>query len=131
MSVVKLWCWLFLCVDAGELHIHLQNEHFYGFCTKIGYKTYFNVMITTFKNICVLKSYVILLRTILNTTHQGRKQVKIYMWALHHKLVLFQKGRNCFCYAPEKEIKGGSMGWTTLATIIYKTPMRSANYFYS
>ena len=39
--------------DAGEIDIYLQNMHFYGLCTKIGHQAEFNVMITTFENICV------------------------------------------------------------------------------
>ena len=44
------------------------------------------------------------------------KQVEIYMWSLHHKLVLFLKSGNCFCCVPDNEIKGGSLGWTTSHT---------------
>ena len=51
-------------------------------------------MITIFENRCVLKFYVIVLIHIFNTTYKGGKQVEIYMWALHHKLVLFQQSRN-------------------------------------
>ena len=43
---------------------------------------------------------------------QREKQVEIYMWALHHELVLFQKSRNCFRYVPENEIEGYILVWT-------------------
>ena len=29
-SVVEWWCCPFLCVDAEEIDINLQNEHFFG-----------------------------------------------------------------------------------------------------
>ena len=112
-SVVKCWCCSLLCVDAGEIDIYLQNVHFSGFCTKIGYKTESNVMITKFENKCVFKIYLIVLRHIFDTTYKGKKQVEIYMWALHHELVLFLQSRNCFRYVPENDIEGGIVGWTT------------------
>ena len=61
-------------------------------------------MIKTFENRCVLKNYVILLIPIFDTMHKGEIQVKIYMGALHHKLVLFQKSRNYFICVPDNEI---------------------------
>ena len=70
-------------------------------------------MITTFENICVLKFYVIVLIPIFNTAQKGKKQVKIYMWYLHHELVLLQQSRNCFCYVPDNDIEGDILGWTT------------------
>ena len=76
-------------------------------------KKKFNVMITTFENRCLLKIYIIVMRPIFNTTHKGKKQVKVYMWALHHELVLFQQSRNCFCYVPENETEGDILGCTT------------------
>ena len=78
-------------------------------------------MITTFENRCVLKKYLIVLRPIFDTTYKGKKQVKIYMWALHHKLVIFQQSRNCFCCVPENEIEGGILGCTTSPIIQGKT----------
>ena len=47
------------------------------------------------KKICVLKIYVIVLRTIFDTTYP-KKLVEIYIWALHHKLVLFLQSRIFF-----------------------------------
>ena len=78
-------------------------------------------MITTFENRCVLKNYLIVLRPIFDTTYKGKKQVKIYMWALHHELVLFQKSRNCFRYVLENDIEGGILGWTTSMCNLYTT----------
>ena len=60
-----------------------------------------------------IKNYVIVLRPIFGWTYKGKKQVKIYMWDLHHELVLFQKSSNCFHYVPENDIEGGILGWTT------------------
>ena len=68
-------------------------------------------MVTTFENRCVSKSYLIVLRPILVTTYKGVKQVKIYMWALHHKLFLFQQSRIFFGYVPENDIKEDILGW--------------------
>ena len=68
-------------------------------------------MITTFENRCVLKKYVILLRPIFDTTYKGEIQVKIYMRALHHKLVLFQQSRNFFRYESENWIEEEILGW--------------------
>ena len=48
-------------------------------------------MIKTFENIRVLKNYLIILRPIFDTTYKGKKQIEIYMRALHHELVLFQQ----------------------------------------
>ena len=112
-SIVESWCWSLLCVDSGWIDINLQNEHFFEFCTKIGYKTLFNVMITTFENRYILKIYAIVLRPIFNTKYKGGKQVEKYMWDLHQELFLFQQSGNCFCYVPENEIKGIILGWTT------------------
>ena len=53
------------------------------------------------------------MRPIFDTTYKVKEQVKILMCALHHELVLFQKSRNCFRYAPENEIEGDILGWTT------------------
>ena len=53
------------------------------------------------------------MRPIFNTTYKGVKQVKIYMWDLHHELVLFQKNRNCFCYVLENETEEDILGWNT------------------
>ena len=111
-SVIERCCCSSLCVDAGKIDINLQNEHFSEFCTKIEYKTYLNVMITTLKR-CVLKICVIVLRPIFDTTCKGKTQVEIYMWYLHHELVLFLQSRNCFCYVPDNEIEGDILGWTT------------------
>ena len=68
-------------------------------------------MIKTFENICVLKTYVIVLRHIFDTTYKGEIQVGIYMRALHHELVLFQKSRDCFHYVPENDIEEDILGW--------------------
>ena len=70
-------------------------------------------MITTFENRCVLKKYVILLRPIFDTTYKGEIQVKIYMRALHHELVLLQQSRNCFRCVPDNEIEEEILGWNT------------------
>ena len=69
-------------------------------------------MITTFEKIYVLKTYLILLRTIFGTTHKGGKEVKKYIQVLYHELVLFLKSRNCFCYVPDNDIEGNILGWT-------------------
>ena len=50
-----------------------------------------------------------------------KKQVEIYMWALHHEFVLFQQSRNCFCYVPDNEIEGYILGWTTPFIIVQVT----------
>ena len=67
-------------------------------------------MITTFENRCVLNCYVILMRPIFYTMYKGETEVEMYMWALHHELVLFQQRRNSFCYVPENDIKGDILG---------------------
>ena len=56
------------------------------------------------------------MRPIFNATYKGKKQVEIYMWDLHHKLVLLLESRNCFRYVPENEVEGGILGWTTSYT---------------
>ena len=48
---------------------------------------------------------------IFNTTYKGKIQVEIYMWAVHHELVLFQQSRNYFRYVPENETEGEILGW--------------------
>ena len=73
-------------------------------------------MITTFESRCVLKFYVIVLRPIFDATYKREIQVQIYMWDLHHKLVLFQQSRNIFCYVPENEIEGDILGWNPSPT---------------
>ena len=91
-SIFECCCWLSLCVDAREIYINLQNEHFSKFCTKVGYKKYFNVMIKTFENICVLGIYVIVLRPILVTTYTGKKsseytcELYIINWSYSKKI---------------------------------------------
>ena len=50
------------------------------------------------------------MRPIFNTTYKGRKQVEKYMWALHHKLVLFLQSRNYFRYEPDSKIEGDILG---------------------
>ena len=65
-------------------------------------------MITTFENRCVLKFCVIVLRPIYDTTHKGKKQVKIYVWDLHHELVLFLQSRNFFAVYQRMILKGTS-----------------------
>ena len=49
----------------------------------------------------------------LDTMYKVKQHVEIYMWALHHELVLFQKNRNYFRYVPDNEIEGDILGWTT------------------
>ena len=68
-------------------------------------------MITKFENRYVLKFYVIVLRPIFDTTYKGETQVKIYMRALRHELVVFQKIMICFRYVPENEIEEDMLGW--------------------
>ena len=46
-------------------------------------------MISNFENICVLRTYLILLRPIFDTRYKGGNEVKKCMWALYHELVLF------------------------------------------
>ena len=77
-------------------------------------------MIRTFESRCVLKNDIIVLRPIFDITYKGKKQVEIYMWALHPEFFLFQQSRNCICYVPENEIKGGILGWTTSKFISLK-----------
>ena len=67
-SVVKWWCCSALCVDAGKIDIYLKNINYSRFCTVIGHKTWFNVVITTFENRCVSITYLMVLRTIFDTT---------------------------------------------------------------
>ena len=75
-------------------------------------------MITTFENRCVLKFYVVVLRPIFDTMYKGKKQVEMYMWALHHELVLFLQIMIFFRYVPENEIKGDILGWTASCRLI-------------
>ena len=51
------------------------------------------------------------MRSIFNTTYKGKEQVKIYMWALYHELVLLLQSRNYFSYVPENEIEGDILVW--------------------
>ena len=51
--------------------------------------------------------------TYLRYNVKREKQTEIYMWALHHKLVLFQQSKNFFHYVPENDIEGDILGWTT------------------
>ena len=69
-------------------------------------------MITKFENICLLRTYIIVLRPIFDTMYKGEKQVKKYMWDIYHELVLFLPSRNCFRYIPDIEIEGDILGWT-------------------
>ena len=48
------------------------------------------------------------MRPIFSTTYKGKKQVEIYMLALHHELVLFQQSRNCFFMYWRVRLKGSS-----------------------
>ena len=68
-------------------------------------------MITTFENKCVFKNYVVVLRPIFDTTYKEEIQVKIYMRAIHHELVLFQQSRIFFCYVPQNDIDKDILGW--------------------
>ena len=63
-------------------------------------------MITTFENRWVLNIYVIVLRHIFDTMYKGKQQVEIYMWALHHELVLFIKSRDFFAMYQRMKLKG-------------------------
>ena len=58
-----------------------------------------------------IRIYVIVLRPIFDNKYKGEIQVEIYMRALHNKLVLFSKSRDCFRYLPDNEIKGDILGW--------------------
>ena len=60
-----------------------------------------------------IKKYLIVLIPIFDTMYKGKKQVKIYMWALHQELVLFLQIMNCFRYVPDNDIEGDILGWTT------------------
>ena len=64
------------------------------------------------KQMCI-RNLCYITQTYLQYNVQREKQVEIYMWALHHELVLFQQSRNCFCYVPDNEIKGDILVWTT------------------
>ena len=46
---------------------------------------------------------------------EEKKQVEIYMWALHHELVQFLQSSKCFRYIPDNDIKGDILGWTMLS----------------
>ena len=59
------------------------------------------------KQMCI-KKYLIVLRPIFDTTYKGKKQVEIYMWALHHELVLFLQSRNFFAMYQIIRSKGTS-----------------------
>ena len=61
---------------------------------------------------CVSKTYLIVLRPIINPTYKQNKQVEKYIWALYHKLVLFLQIRNCFRYVPENDIEEDILVWT-------------------
>ena len=67
----------------------------------------------------LIKNYVIVLRPIFDTTYKGEIQVEIYMWALHHELVLFQKSRNCFRYVTDNDIEGDILGCTKSPSLIH------------
>ena len=58
-----------------------------------------------------IKNYVILMRPIFDTMYNGEIKVEIYMRALHHELVLFQKSMICFCYVTDNETKEDILGW--------------------
>ena len=57
--------------------------------------------------------------TYLRYNVQSKKQVEIYMWGLHHELVLFLQSRNCFHYVLEDEVEGGILGWT-ISKLLHK-----------
>ena len=38
------------------------------------------------------------------------ENVEIYMWDLHHELVIFLQSRNYFLYVPDNEIERGNIG---------------------
>ena len=44
--------------------------------------------------------------------YKQKKQIKKYIWALYHKLVLFLRKIYSFWYIPENEIEGYILGWT-------------------
>ena len=85
-------------------------------------------MITTFENRCVLKIYVIVIRPIFDTTFKGEIQVKIYIRALHHELVLFQKSRNCFHCVPENEIEEDILVWNPSNTRLFYELIRQNKF---
>ena len=62
---------------------------------------------------CIKNLYYSAENYIQYNLHRGVK-VKIYMWNLHHELVLFLQSRKFFHYVPENDIKGDILGWTTL-----------------
>ena len=78
-----------------------------------------------------IKNHVILLRPIFDTTYKGEIWVKIYMWALHHKLVLFQQSRNVFRYVPENDIEEYILGWTTSVDVWVKCVVSACNNLWS
>ena len=71
-------------------------------------------MIRTFENRCILKNYVIVLIPIFDNTYKGEIQVEIYMWALHHELVLFQKVGIVFAMYQRMRSKGTPWAGTIL-----------------
>ena len=67
------------------------------------------------KQMCI-KNLCYSTETYLRYKVQRKKQAKIYMWALHHKLFLLLQSRNCFRYAPENETEGDILVWTKSTT---------------
>ena len=68
-----------------------------------------------------IKIYIIVLKPIFDTTYKGEIQFKIYTWALHHELVLFQQSTNCFRYVPENETKEDILVWNPSTITNYLT----------
>ena len=62
------------------------------------------------KQMCIIKLCYSTETYILYTV-QRRKQVEIYMWYLHHELILFLQSMNCFSCVPDNEIEGDILGW--------------------
>ena len=65
-------------------------------------------MITTFENRSVLKTYLIVMIPIFDTTYKGKKQIKKYMLALYHELVLFLQSRFFFAIYQRMILNGKS-----------------------
>ena len=81
--------WLYVTADgAGEIDKNPLYEHYYEFYTKIGYKKYFNIMITKIENRYVLKIHVVIMRPIFDTTYKRETYINIFMRALHHEMCL-------------------------------------------
>ena len=99
-SVFEGCCWLSMCVDSGEIYIYLQNKHF----RFLHQNRAQNIIQCHDNNIwkqMFIKKLSYSTETYLQYNIWRGGKVKKYMWALHHKLVLFLQSRNCFCYVPD------------------------------